>query len=240
VTRSSALSSPSSPSSPRRSAGLPLEHLLGWAEFAGLRVSVGPGVFVPRRRTEFLAERAAALLRPGGVAVDLCCGSGAVGAALLAAVDGAEVHAADIDPVAVEYARRNLDGAAGVHLGDLFAALPGRLRGRIDVVAANAPYVPTGAIGTLPPEAREHEPRTTLDGGADGLDVQRRVAAAAPGWLRPGGALLVETSARQAPMTCDIVARAGLVPQTAGDEELDATVVVGVLPEGPGRIPFHR
>ncbi|WP_017595310.1 putative protein N(5)-glutamine methyltransferase [Nocardiopsis potens] len=214
----------------RRSAGLPLEHLLGWAEFAGLRITVGPGVFVPRRRTEFLAARAAALLRPGGTAVDLCCGSGAVGAALLAAVDGAEVHAADIDPVAVDCARRNLDGAGGVHLGDLFDALPGRLRGRIDVVAANAPYVPTGAIGTLPPEARDHEPLATLDGGADGLDVQRRVAAAAPDWLRPGGALLIETSTPQALMTCDIVARAGLLPQTVEDGELDATAVIGILP----------
>src|SRR5262245_29444624 len=92
----------------RRAAGLPIEYVVGWAEFAGLRVAVAPGVFVPRRRTEFLVDQAAALTRPGAVVVDLCCGSGAVGAALAAAVEGIELHAADIDPAAVRCARRNL------------------------------------------------------------------------------------------------------------------------------------
>jgi len=117
----------------RRAAGVPLEHVLGWAEFCGLRIAVDPGVFVPRRRTEFLARQAAALARPRAVVVDLCCGSGAVGAALAAALDRVELYAVDIDPAAVRCARRNLAGAGGqVYEGDLYQPLPATLRGRVD------------------------------------------------------------------------------------------------------------
>src|ERR1022692_3801195 len=97
----------------RRVAGLPLEHVLGWAEFCGLRIAVDAGVFVPRRRTEFLVREAAAACRPGAVVVDLCCGSGAVGAALAVAVGRVELHATDIDPAAVRCARRNVAGGGG-------------------------------------------------------------------------------------------------------------------------------
>lgn len=214
----------------RRCAGEPLELVLGWAQFHGLRVAVSPGVFVPRRRTEFLAERAAGLARPGAVVVDLCCGSGAVATSLAAAVDGLDLHAADVEPAAVRCARRNLAGAGRVHEGDLYAALPSRLRGRIDVLVANTPYVPTSEIPLLPPEARDHEPLVTLDGGADGLDVQRRVAAGARSWLAPGGSLLVETSGRQAVRAMAVFAGAGLIPRLLRDEELEAHVVVGVRP----------
>ncbi|WP_031508967.1 putative protein N(5)-glutamine methyltransferase [Streptomyces megasporus] len=229
----------------RRVAGLPLEHVLGWAEFCGLRVLVEPGVFVPRRRTEFLvhqavdqAVRRAAANRPPTV-VDLCCGSGALGAALAAALgrDGVTVdlHAADVDPVAVRCARRNVAAFGGrVYRGDLYEPLPAALRGRVDVLPANAPYVPTGEIGLLPAEARAHEPRVALDGGADGLEVQRRVIAGAPTWLAPGGSLLVETGRHQAPLTVAAVARAGLVPRVVVSEESDATVVIGTKPVSTG------
>jgi release factor glutamine methyltransferase len=210
----------------RRVDGLPLEHVLGWAEFCGLRVLVDPGVFVPRQRTEFLVRQAAALAHPGAVVVDLCCGSGAVGAVLAALVDGIDLHAADIEPAAVRCARRNI-GADRVHEGDLYAPLPVGLRGRVDVLVANAPYVPTGAISMMPPEARDHEPLVALDGGSDGLDVQRRVAADAAVWLAPGGHLLVETGERQAPHTADTFARSGLLPRIVTSDELDATVVIG-------------
>ncbi|MDT7565026.1 MAG: release factor glutamine methyltransferase, partial [Pseudonocardiales bacterium] len=130
----------------RRVRGLPLEHVLGWAEFCGLRIAVDTGVFVPRRRTEFLVRQAASLARPGAVVLDLCCGSGAVGAALAATVERAEIHAVDIDPAAVLCARRNLAGGQ-VYEGDLYEPLPDALRGRVDVLVANAPYVPTEAIG---------------------------------------------------------------------------------------------
>ena len=210
----------------RRVAGEPLEHLLGWAEFCGLRIAVAPGVFVPRRRTEALAEEAVLRTRPGAVVVDLCCGSGAVGAAVAAAVAGIELHAADVDPAAVACARRNLPAAA-VHQGDLFAALPPGLRGRVDVLVANAPYVPTSAIGLMPPEARDHEPAVALDGGDDGLAVLRRIVTGAPAWLAPGGALLFETGTAQIADAVAAVRSAGLGPLVVEDDERGATVVVG-------------
>jgi release factor glutamine methyltransferase len=210
----------------RRAAGLPLEQVLGWAEFCGLRISVAPGVFVPRRRTEFLVREALPLARPGDVIVDLCCGAGAIGAALAAAVDRAEVHAADIDPAAVRCARLNLP-EGHVYQGDLYQPLPASLRGRVAVLAANVPYVPTGEIGFLPPEARQHEPRAALDGGADGLAVLRRVAAGAPGWLAPGGHLLIETSERQAPGANAAFAASGLAARVARSPDLDVAVVIG-------------
>ncbi|MDH6132816.1 release factor glutamine methyltransferase [Kitasatospora sp. MAA4] len=214
----------------RRVDGVPLEQVLGWAEFCGLRIIVEPGVFVPRRRTEFLVGQAAALAGPGAVVVDLCCGSGAVAAALLAVLDRPELHAADIDPAAVRCARRNIAAGDRVHEGDLYAPLPAALRGRIDVLVANAPYVPTDEIGLLPPEARLHEPLVALDGGADGLDVQRRVTAEAARWLAPGGHLLIETSERQAPHTAEAFARHGLLPRVVSSDELYATVVIGTRP----------
>jgi release factor glutamine methyltransferase len=217
----------------RRVLGLPLEHVLGWALFCGLRITVDPGVFVPRRRSEFLAGRALALAPArGAVVVDLCCGSGALGTALAASLDQVDLHAADIDPAAVRCARRNIAGRGRVYEGDLYQPLPASLRGRVDVLVANVPYVPSGEIALLPPEARDHEARVALDGGADGLDVLRRVTAGAARWLAPGGRLLFETSERQIPQAVDTVARDGLVPQVATCEDLDATVVIGTRPAG--------
>ncbi|WP_204332406.1 putative protein N(5)-glutamine methyltransferase [Geodermatophilus sabuli] len=217
----------------RRVAGEPLELVLGWAEFCGLRIAVAPGVFVPRRRTGLLVDRAVEALhgRPG-VVVDLCCGTGAVGAAVAAAVGPIELHAADVDPTAVRCAERNLAPVGGrVHRGDLYAALPPDLRGRVAVIAANAPYVPTTEIALMPPEARDHEPHSALDGGADGVDLHRRVAAGALGWLAPGGTLLVETSRRQAPLTAAAVVAGGLAAAVVRDDDRDATVVVGTAPD---------
>jgi release factor glutamine methyltransferase len=220
----------------RRASGVPLEHVLGWAEFCGLRIAVGPGVFVPRRRTECLVRQAIAAAPPRPVAVDLCCGTGAVAAALAAAlgpagVGLAELHAADLEPAAVGYARQNLAGTgAQVHQGDLYAALPGALRGRVDILAANVPYVPTGQLPLLPPEARDHEPRRALDGGQDGLDVARRAVAGAPDWLAPGGRLLIEATEEQAGTLSRAVTAAGLAAAVTGCEDLDATVVTGTRP----------
>ncbi len=247
----------------QRVTGFPLEQVLGWAEFCGLRIAVDPGVFVPRRRTEFLVREAAALARkaapntpaspspsahsappspshisphipPPPTIVDLCCGSGAVGAVLARTLDRIDLHAADIDPAAVACARRNLAPTGGhVYSGDLYQPLPVSLRGRINILIANAPYVPTEAIGLLPQEARVHEPRVALDGGADGLDVLRRVTEAAPGWLAPGGSLLFEISESQAPGMVETVARRGLVPRIVECDDLDATIIVATAPSEP-------
>lgn len=212
----------------RRTAGLPLEHILGWAEFCGLRMAVDAGVFIPRRRTEFLARQAAGMTRPGDVVLDLCCGCGAVGAVLAASVRRISLHAADIDPAATRCARRNLAPWGGkVYEGDLFAPLPAALRGRVNVLVANAPYVPSEAIENLPREARLHEPRLSLDGGPDGHGVQRRVAAQAPRWLAPGGHLLMETGEQQAGETAEIFRRNGLAARVVRSEDWDATVIVG-------------
>ncbi|MDT2004462.1 putative protein N(5)-glutamine methyltransferase [Rhodococcus opacus] len=214
----------------RRVAGVPLEHVLGWAEFCGLRIEVDPQVFVPRRRTAFLVEQAAALAPTTAVVVDLCCGSGAVGAALADTLDRIELYAVDIDPAAVRCARRNVPEPGRVLKGDLYAPLPTSLKGRVDILVANAPYVPTEAIRLMPPEARLHEPRVSLDGGTDGLEIQRRVTTAARSWLAPGGHLLIETSERQAPQTAEAFADAGLTTWVESSDEVGATVVVGTAP----------
>jgi release factor glutamine methyltransferase len=226
----------------RRAAGEPLEYVVGWAEFCGLRVFVDPGVFVPRPRSEFLVSVAVGLARSRDsagtpVIVDLCCGTGALGLAVAAevgqagslAAPSADLYAADLDPAAVACARRNVEPAGGrVYQGDLFGALPPGARGRIDVLICNAPYVPTTEIAFMPAEAREHEALMALDGGSDGLAVLRRVAADAGGWLAPGGVLLVETSERQAPAMAAAMTAAGLSPGVHADDESGATVVTGV------------
>jgi release factor glutamine methyltransferase len=213
----------------RRVRGEPLEHIVGWAEFDGLRIAVDPGVFVPRRRTELLVRQAVGRCRPGGVVVDVCCGSGAVGLAVASGLDGrVELHATDLDPVAVACARRNLAPiGARVYEGDLDEPLPDRLAGPVDVMVANVPYVPGNEIALMPPEARLHEPSIALDGGPDGLVVLRRLAARAPYWLAPGGHLLVETNERQAEAAAEAAAQSGLTPVLETSDELGTTILIG-------------
>lgn len=215
----------------RRVAGLPLEQVVGWAEFCGVRILLGPGVFVPRRRSEFLVETAATLgPHRSPVILDLCCGTGALGIAVAAKLGGGELHAADVDPDAVACARRNVEPAGGrVYEGDLFAPLPETLRGRVTTLLCNAPYVPTAEIGLLPAEAREHEHRVALDGGEDGLAVLRRAASGAPGWLAPGGHLLVETSERQAGAMAAVMAAAGLKSRVHECADYRSAVVAGKM-----------
>lgn len=217
----------------RRVAGEPLEQVLGWAEFCGLRIRVTPGVFVPRQRTEALARLAVRLAPAPGrgcVVVDLCCGTGAIGVAVAAERPGIELHAADLDPDAVACARLNVT-IGQVHQGDLYAALPPDLRGRVDLLLVNAPYVPTDEIRLMPPEARLHEHHVALDGGGDGLDLHRRTAAGAAEWLTPGGSLLIETSPRQAIDTAHFCLEAGLEVQVLGDDPV--RVVRAISASGP-------
>ncbi|WP_416827809.1 putative protein N(5)-glutamine methyltransferase [Ectobacillus polymachus] len=211
-----------------RANGLPLEYIIGYTEFCGLRIEVDQGVFVPRQRTEFLVRQAEALSCSGDIVVDLCCGAGAVGAALATALGRVLLYSVDIDPVAVRCANRNVTDFGGhVFEGDLYKALPRALKGNVNILVANVPYVPTEAIKLLPREARLYESKMALDGGEDGLNIQRRVAEEAPHWLASGGHLLVETSEMQAPQTIEIFANAGLITKVARDDELDATVVIG-------------
>lgn len=166
----------------RRTSGEPIQQIVGWAEFCGLRIKVEPGVFLPRQRTEFLVERAIALGGRGGTLLDICCGTGAIGVAVATGLGRADLHATDIDPAAVRCAAENVSEVGGrMYQGDLYEPLPRSLRGRFNLILANAPYVPTGELHLMPREARLHEQPVTLDGGEDGLDIQRRLITEAPG-----------------------------------------------------------
>lgn len=208
----------------RRVAGEPLEVIVGWAAFASRRLTVAPGVFVPRHRTEFLASVARSMARPGSTVLDLCCGVGAIGSVLLD-VPGIRLIASDVDPVAADCARVNLPGAE-VYSGDLFEPIPDGIA--FDLIVANAPYVPTDEVRLMPREARLHELPATLDGGADGLELHRRIAAKARGRLADGGSLLIEVSEGQVPAALEVMRSAGLDARSLSDDDRDAHVVVGV------------
>ena len=278
----------------RRALGEPLEQVVGYADFCGVRVRLRPGVFVPRIRSELLVHTALAeLTTPGRTVVDLCCGSGALALAVREAAAAREtataretankatsrtqreatsrtpgeatsstqreatsetrpeaasktagnvskpqpesfihLHAADNDPTAVACARDNL--GKNVHQGDLFTALPPSLRGTINVLLANVPYVATQHIPLLPAEARLHEPHTALDGGTDGLDVFRAVVAEAGDWLAPGGLLLSEITEAQTAAAVDAVTTAGLHASVVEDDDLQARVVTARRTQLPG------
>ncbi|GGM37072.1 methylase [Micromonospora sonchi] len=216
----------------RRVVGEPLEYVLGWAEFCGERIAVEPGVFVPRARTALLVTAAAAVTGPAAAVVELCCGSGALTRALARRLVAPRLLAAvDLDPAAVSCARRNLaDLDVPVFVGDLFDPLPVAWRGGLDLVVANAPYVPTGELTLLPAEARQHEAPVALDGGANGLAVLRRIAVAALSWLAPGGHLVVEVGARQVDELRAVLTEIGLVAEVVRDESLGATAMTARRP----------
>ncbi|AEB43390.1 putative protein N(5)-glutamine methyltransferase [Micromonospora maris] len=218
----------------RRVAGEPLEYLLGWAEFCGERITVVPGVFVPRARTAALVAAAEAVTGPAARVVELCCGSGALTRALARRLHAPRLLAAvDVDPAAVACARGNLaELAVPVYAGDLFDALPATWRGTLDLVVANAPYVPTAALDLLPAESRRYEALVALDGGPDGLAVLRRLAADATRWLAPGGHLVVEVGQSQVDLLATVLAEAGLLPSTFRDESLAATAMTARRPVG--------
>jgi release factor glutamine methyltransferase len=178
----------------RRLSGEPLEWITGWVDFCGLRLGIARGVYVPRWHTEALAERAARRLPEHGVAIDVCCGSGAVAAVLKARRAGARVLATDLDPRAVACARAN---GVDARTGDLFQGLPDDLRDAVDVVTAVVPYVPTEELRLLQRDTLTFETTLAYDGGADGLAIMRRAVAGARRLLRPGGTLLLELGGDQ-------------------------------------------
>jgi release factor glutamine methyltransferase len=190
----------------RRLAGEPLAWITGTATFCGLTVEIDPGVYVPRPHTEPLALRAAERLPAGGLAVDVCTGSGAVAMVLAAQRPGAHAVATDADPRAVACARRN--GVEAFH-GDLFAPLPGGLGAAVDVVTGVVPYVPAGELGLLQRDTFAFESAVAYDGGRDGCDVLRRVIAESPRLVRPGGALLLELGGDQADVLAPHLAHHG-------------------------------
>jgi release factor glutamine methyltransferase len=191
----------------RRLRGEPLAWIIGWVSFCGIRVGVDPGVYVPRPHTQALARRAVSLLPAGGIAVDMCTGAGAVAAVLGSAHPHANVVATDIDPVAVVCARNN--GVRALD-GNLDEPLSPSMRGRVDVMTAVVPYVPTEELHLLPRDVLANEPRLALDGGRCGTTLLVRAAEAAARWLRPGGSVLLELGGDQAGDAATALADTGL------------------------------
>jgi len=191
----------------RRGRREPLQHVLGRADFCGLELKVTPDVLIPRPETELLAEQAVAFLRDraaGGLAapsvLDLGTGSGCLSVYLAHEIPAAGLSAVDLSPAALTIARENArrHGVEDrIHFleGDLFGPLCG---GGFDLILSNPPYIPRAEIAALDPEVRDHDPRPALDGGVDGLDFYRRIAAGAASWLRPGGRLMLELGHGQA------------------------------------------
>jgi release factor glutamine methyltransferase len=190
----------------RRRSGEPLQYLLGWEEFRGLRLRVTPAALIPRPETELLVEWALEVLSerrcdaeplgPPRLVVDLGTGSGAIALALAAACPGVTIYAVDLAPGAVALARENASAlglADRVQLlqGDLFAPL-GPLTGAVDLMISNPPYIPAEAIQRLPAEVRDYEPHEALDGGPEGMTFHRKIIAGAPSFLRREGWLLLE------------------------------------------------
>lgn len=207
----------------RRGRGEPLQTILGMTEFYSRPFKVEPGVFIPRPETEHLVETAVELLSPAGrsllspVAVEVGCGTGIVGISLACELPRLVVHATDVNPRALELAGRNavaLEVAARFHghLGSRFDPLPASLAGKVDLLVSNPPYVRAGDIAGLSVEVAEHDPREALDGGADGLDFYRALAAGMGRWVRPGGAIALEIGDDQAQDVGRILA-AGRVQQ---------------------------
>lgn len=221
----------------RRVDGEPLEHVLGRADFAGVRVVVRPPVFVPRRRAEVLVDVALEALRgkpSDAVVVDVGCGSGAIAAALMARSPGLRCHAVDIDADAVACARENARSFGfEVHQGHWMEALPDDLRHAVDVAVAHLPYVPTSDLALLPRDFRTSERPLSVDGGSDGLDPLRQVVARLSGWLAPQGTLVTQVTVAQVARAVDVVAEAGLVASVREDDD-GAVVLAQTRRRDPG------
>jgi release factor glutamine methyltransferase len=201
----------------RREQGEPLAWITGFQMFCGRRVRVGHGVYEPRPQSEELARRAAGVLAAtGGPAADLCTGSGAVAHHLMVVAPKVAVVATDLDARAVACAQSNGVLTVQADLADPFRD------GAFRLVTAVAPYVPTAALGLLPPDVRRYEPRPALDGGRDGLEIVRRVITSAQRVLRPGGWLFLEIGGDQGPEAASILASSGWSDiSTWTDEERD-------------------
>lgn len=198
----------------RRIAGTPLAHLTGRQSFMGVELLAGPEALVPRRETEILGRTALDLVRAtdASLVVDLCTGAGNLAAAVAVAAPSVRLHAADLSVAAVGLARANMLFVAAadrvrLHEGDLFDALPAELRGDVDVMICNPPYISSAKVGEMPAEISEHEPRLAFDGGSLGLSIVGRLVQEAPEWLRPGGRLCFEIGLGQGPYWQKRIAR---------------------------------
>jgi len=211
----------------RRCAGEPFAWLVGSVRFCSETVLVHPGVYVPRWQSEPLALEAARRLPEGGLAVDLCTGSGAIAVVLMRRRPSARVVATDIYPVAVACASCN---GVEVFEGDMGATLPAEVGGQVDVVTAVVPYVPTGELRLLPRDVTAYEPRRALDGGADGTAFLLKAALEAVRLLRSGGSLLLEIGGDEADVLRPVLVENGYRDlEVLRDEEGDPRALYCLL-----------
>lgn len=220
----------------RRADGEPLQYLTGIAGFRRLELKVGPGVLVPRPESEIVTQRAIDRLPRGGILVDIGTGSGAMALAVADERSDATVYATEISQDAMRWARINRDALAPqveLLVGDLFDALPIELKGRIDVLASNPPYIGEREREGLPKDVVDHEPGVAVFGGEDGLDIIRRLLTEASDWIKPGGWIVLEISSWQRQDVTDLLRRARFKEVTV---EADLTgrdrVALGQVPDG--------
>jgi release factor glutamine methyltransferase len=211
----------------RRVEGEPLAWIVGAVEFCGARVLVHRGVYVPRWQSEPIVRRAAAHLRRGGLAVDLCTGSGALALGLCALAPGVHVVGTEIDPAACANARAN---GVEVYEGELDTALPGGFDRSVDVVIGVVPYVPSAELAFLAHDVLEYEPRIALDGGDDGTELLRRALRCAGRLLKPGGVVLLELGGAEDEAIRPALVTAGFTAITSiFDEDDDLRAIEAVL-----------
>jgi release factor glutamine methyltransferase len=218
----------------RRLTGEPLEWITGNVRFCGLEIRIDPGVYVPRWQSEQLAHGAVARLPAGGTAIDLGTGSGAIAKTLVTYRPGARVVASDVDERAVACASAN---GVEVYQGDLFEPLPQALRGCVDVVVGVVPYVPTPELPFLQRDTFTFESALSYDGGEDGTRYLRRVLTDSLGFLRPGGALLLELGGEQADLLEAELARLGYVDRAVLVDEGGDVRGIEATFRGPARTP---
>jgi release factor glutamine methyltransferase len=229
----------------RRAAHEPVQQILGYEEFRGLRIAVTPDVLIPRPETEGLVERALELLadRPGALVADIGTGSGVIACALAISRPDLEVLAVDQSLGALAVASDNvralaLSSRVRLLAGDLFGPLAS-LAGSLDMVVANPPYLPSGIIAGLPAEVERFEPRLALDGGPDGMRVLRRIITEAPRYLRPGAWLLMEIGEEQAGPLASLMAAEGFSRIGARRDLRDVErYIEGRWTEGAASVPL--
>ncbi len=216
----------------RRRSGEPLQYVEGTVPFGPIEVAVDPRVLVPRPETEQLYEIAKAVVEDPLVIVDLCTGSGNLALALKHTFPAATVYGTDISSDAVDLARVNAREAGldvTILLGDLFEPLSDHLRGRVDLIVSNPPYLAAAEVADLPVDVRDHEPTLALVAGPVGDEVLARIAGAASDWLRPGGVVVCEISEFHGPVV------AGHFASLVGDIRRDLSgkerFVIGAAPQ---------
>lgn len=238
----------------QRASRMPLQHITGRQEFMGLSFEVNDKVLIPRQDTETMVEDALELmakgtlrgqayddsLKKGGDVLDLCCGSGAIGISIAKLAKGAHVTCSDLSRDAIEMAQKNacLNGCKSVKFveSDMFAAFCGRLgKKKFNMIISNPPYVPPSVIEGLEPEVRDHEPMMALDGGRDGLDFYRIIAAQAPEHLKKGGVLMLEIGFDQREAVQGLIEETGQFEKILGLTDLTGKdrIVAAVLSKKP-------